>query len=77
MAESKDIEVGWKADVENVLIKIEKAVKSDTKLFDIVYQKNRCTHDLDGSKIWKWLEFDWTQRTSWQVLEDGIAWLRL
>jgi len=31
MVESTDMEVGWRADVGNVLIKIEMFVKSDTK----------------------------------------------
>jgi len=31
MAESTDIEVGWRVDVRNVIIKIEMCVKNDTK----------------------------------------------
>jgi len=36
MADSTDMEVEWKADIWNVLIKIEMAVKSDTKQHDVV-----------------------------------------
>jgi len=56
MAESTDMEVGWRADVANMFIKIEMFVKSDTKYLDVVYRWNRCTHNLDGSSIEKRLE---------------------
>jgi len=42
MAESTDRKVGWRADVGNILIKIETFVKSDTKYLDVVYQWNWC-----------------------------------
>jgi len=40
LAESTDMEVGWRADVENVFIKIEMFVKSDTKMLAVVF--NQC-----------------------------------
>jgi len=35
MAESTDMEVGWRAEVGNVPIKIEMFVKIDTKKLDV------------------------------------------
>jgi len=53
MAEITDMEIGYgRTDVENVLIKIEMAVKSDTKQLDIVYQREQ----INLRALWK---FSW------------------
>jgi len=46
MAESTDTEVWWRADVENVFIKIEMAVKSE---LDLVYTNESDVSDVPAS----------------------------